>query len=92
MLCDAGATQHHLPASAESGFFTSASAAAGHACGRSRSVLAALASPRCAGAVRKRSGYFLTSGCIVTLDQRSSNHSLSAVELRQRKLVHRARA
>ena len=49
--CAAAASQHYLPVCAHTSWFTAAPAAAGHACGRSRSVLAALASPRCAGAV-----------------------------------------
>ena len=49
--CAAAATKHHLPVCAHTSWFTAAPAAAGHARGRSWSVLAALASPRCAGAV-----------------------------------------
>ena len=56
MLRDAGAMQCHLPASAQPGFFTLALAAAGHARGRSRSVLAALAGPQRAGAMRTLGG------------------------------------
>ena len=49
--CAAAASQHYLPVCAHTSWFTAAPAAAGHARGRSWSVLAALASPRCAGAV-----------------------------------------
>ena len=70
MLYDAGAMKRHLPACAQPGFFTLAPPAAGHARGRSRSVLAALADPQRFGALYERSGCFSVSELIVMLNQR----------------------
>ena len=89
MICGSAAMQRYSLAYAQPRWFTTAPNAAGHARSRSRSVLAALAGPRCRGAVYGRSGCFLVSERIVMINQHWGKHSLSALELRQRKLDHR---
>ena len=69
-MCSAAAMQQHLPACAQLRWLTGALAAAGHARGRSRSFFAARGGPRRCGAVYGRSGCFLMSERIMTLNQR----------------------